>query len=64
MLQYNSFTDEILIYWLYFLELKTFSLSYIEKDYKNFSGKLINMPERNEIPIEVNEVLVVELYSK
>lgn len=47
-----------------FLELKTFNLSYIEKDYDNFSGKLIKMPERNEIPIEVNEVLVVELYSK
>ena len=47
-----------------FLNLKTFTLSYIEKDYDNFAGKLIKMPERMEIPIEVNEVLVVEFYSK
>ena len=47
-----------------FLELKIFTLPYIEKDYEKFEGKLIKMPERNEIPIEVNEVLVVELYSK
>ncbi|MBU3144824.1 30S ribosomal protein S4 [Clostridium sp. CF012] len=47
-----------------FLNLKTFTLPYIEKDYDKFAGILIRMPERNEIPIEVNEVLVVELYSK
>ncbi len=47
-----------------FLDLKIFTLSYIEKDFENFAGKLIKIPERNEIPIEVNEVLVVEFYSK
>ena len=47
-----------------FLNLKTFTLSYIEKDCDKFAGKLIKMPERNEIPIEVNEGLVVEFYSK
>jgi len=47
-----------------FLDLKIFTLPYIEKDYEKFAGILIKMPERNEIPIEVNEVLVVELYSK
>lgn len=47
-----------------FLELRTFNLSYIEKDFDNFSGKLIKKPERDEIPIDANEVLVVEFYSK
>ncbi|ABK61101.1 MULTISPECIES: 30S ribosomal protein S4 [Clostridium] len=47
-----------------FLELRTFELPYIEKDYDNFTGKLIRIPNREEIPIEVNEVAVVELYSK
>ncbi|KAJ51048.1 small subunit ribosomal protein S4 [Clostridium tetanomorphum] len=47
-----------------FLEINKFSLAYLEKDYDNFSGKLIRKPNREEIPIEVNETLVVELYSK
>ncbi|MBW9159498.1 30S ribosomal protein S4 [Clostridium tagluense] len=47
-----------------FLELKTFTLPYIEKDYENFAGKLIRMPDKNEIPIDVNEVLVIEFYSR
>ncbi|KGO14357.1 30S ribosomal protein S4 [Clostridium botulinum] len=47
-----------------FLALKKFSLPYIEKDYDKFSGVLIKEPERDEIPIDANETLVVELYSK
>ncbi|CBZ05304.1 30S ribosomal protein S4 [Clostridium botulinum] len=47
-----------------FLSLKKFSLPYIEKDYDKFSGVLIKEPERDEIPIDANETLVVELYSK
>ncbi|APQ73113.1 30S ribosomal protein S4 [Clostridium botulinum] len=47
-----------------FLALKKFSLPYIEKDYDKFSGILIKEPERDEIPIDANETLVVELYSK
>ncbi|WP_251860774.1 30S ribosomal protein S4 [Clostridium sp. Marseille-Q2269] len=47
-----------------FLALKKFTLPYIEKDYDKFSGVLIKTPERDEIPIDVNETLVVELYSK
>ncbi|MFV3013167.1 30S ribosomal protein S4 [Clostridium botulinum] len=47
-----------------FLALKKFSLPYIEKDYDKFSGVLIKEPERVEIPIDANETLVVELYSK
>jgi small subunit ribosomal protein S4 len=38
--------------------------SYLTKDENNFSGTLIKYPDRNEIPIEINDVLVVEFYSK
>ncbi|CUH94643.1 30S ribosomal protein S4 B [Propionispora sp. 2/2-37] len=47
-----------------FQELKSFDLPYIEKDFNAFSGKLLRLPNREEIPIEVNEILVIELYSK
>lgn len=47
-----------------FLALKKFTLPYIKKDYDKFSGVLIKEPERDEIPIDANETLVVELYSK
>ena len=43
-------------------ELNT--LPYIEKNMEKFSGTLIKRPERNERPIEINEILVVEYYSK
>lgn len=39
-------------------------VAYIERDFVNFSGKLLYVPTREEIPIEVNEILAVELYSK
>ncbi|MDU4959485.1 MAG: 30S ribosomal protein S4 [Sporomusaceae bacterium] len=47
-----------------FKELQSFNLPYIVKDLDNYSGTLIRLPERSEIPVEVNEILVVELYSK
>ena len=47
-----------------FLDLKTFNLPYIEKDYANFSGKLVRLPYREEVPIEVNEISVIEFYSR
>ena len=37
---------------------------YISKDESNFSGTLIKMPEREEIPIEIDDQLVVEFYSR
>ena len=36
----------------------------VMKNEEEFSGKLERYPERNEIPIEINDVLVVEFYSK
>jgi small subunit ribosomal protein S4 len=47
-----------------FLERRTFELPYLEKDFTNFSSKLLRLPNREEVPIEVNEILVIELYSK
>ena len=37
---------------------------YLEKDVEKFSGVLTRIPERNEIPIEIDDILVVEYYSK
>ena len=41
-----------------------FNVPYIEKNKAQFSAKLIREPLREELPIEVNEILAVELYSK
>lgn len=40
------------------------SLPYISKNDENFSGTLIKIPERDEVPIEIADQLVVEYYSK
>ena len=37
---------------------------YLEKMNDSFSGTLTRLPEREEIPIQVNEILAIELYSK
>lgn len=47
-----------------FLELQSFAAPYIEKNLEDFSGKLIRLPNREEIPIEVNEIYAIEFYSK
>lgn len=39
-------------------------LPYLSKNEEKFSGVLDRYPERAEVPIEINEVLVVEYYSK
>ena len=41
---------------------KTFS--WLEWDGKEFTGKFISYPERSDIPENINEQLIVELYSK
>lgn len=40
------------------------TLPYIERDERNFSATFSKEPERNEVPIEINDQLVVEYYSK
>ncbi len=39
-------------------------LGYIEKDVENFKATLVREPQREELPIEINEQLIVEYYSK
>ena len=39
------------------------NVPYVERG-ENLSGKLLRIPSREEIPIDVNEILVIELYSK
>ena len=37
---------------------------YLTKNEADFSGSLTRFPERNEVPIVINDSLVVEYYSK
>jgi small subunit ribosomal protein S4 len=39
-------------------------LSWLEVDFKNMKGRLLATPTRSEIPVAVQEQLIVELYSK
>ena len=47
-----------------FLGHPAFNLPYFERNEEDFSGKFTRLPERSEIPVEVNDQLVVEFYSK
>ncbi len=38
--------------------------AWLEIDAENFTGKILKLPDRDELTIPVNERLVVELYSK
>ncbi len=40
------------------------SFSWLEWDEDKMAGKFLNYPERSEIPENINEQLIVELYSK
>ncbi|RKY91027.1 30S ribosomal protein S4 [candidate division KSB1 bacterium] len=37
---------------------------WLELDKANLTGKFVNIPSRQDIPVNVNESLIVELYSK
>ena len=39
-------------------------LDYLERDPDNFTGKLISVPQRAVIPVQINDQMVVEYYSK
>jgi small subunit ribosomal protein S4 len=47
-----------------FQELRQYDLEYIEKNFDQFSGTLTKEPPREKIPINANEIMVVELFSK
>lgn len=38
--------------------------SWVQRDIKNFSGKILNLPAMDDIALPVKEQLIVELYSK
>lgn len=40
------------------------ALPYLERDEQNFCGTLVSVPVRADIPVEINDQLVVEYYSK
>jgi small subunit ribosomal protein S4 len=46
------------------LDSRGVNVSWLEFDRSMMSGKLINVPEREEIPENIKEQLIVELYSK
>lgn len=37
---------------------------YLEKDIDTYTGRLVSLPNREDIPIEITESLIVEYYSK
>lgn len=39
-------------------------LEYLERDADNFTGKLLSFPVRDAIPVQINDQMVVEFYSK
>jgi len=47
-----------------FLGAAHFKLAYIDKNEEKFAGTLLRVPERSELPLEINDQLVVEFYSK
>ena len=46
------------------LASRTNAYSWLEWDTEKLSGKLLNYPERSDIPENITEQLIVELYSK
>ena len=47
-----------------FLAYNKTNIPYLERDEASFSGKLISLPLRKDIPVEINDQMVVEYYSK
>ena len=37
---------------------------YLEKDIDTYTGKVVSRPNREDVPIEITESLIVEYYSK
>lgn len=47
-----------------FQDLQGFDVPYLTKDFDNFSAVYTRYPQREELPIEVNEQNIVEFYSR
>ncbi|WP_432717025.1 30S ribosomal protein S4 [Staphylococcus equorum] len=46
------------------VETNNFVPEYLEFDADNLKGKYVRVPERSELPAEINEQLIVEYYSR
>ena len=46
------------------LSLNRDVVEWLEWNPDSFNGKFLNLPERNQIPENIQEQLIVELYSK
>ena len=46
------------------VEINNFVPEYLEFDSDNLTGKFVRIPERIELPAEINEQLIVEYYSR
>lgn len=46
------------------LQARSNQYSWLEWDFENMSGKFVNYPERDQIPENINQQYIVELYSK
>jgi small subunit ribosomal protein S4 len=47
-----------------FLDRHLSPISYLERNFDNFESKLVSEIEIDEIPIEINDQLVIEFYSR
>jgi len=47
-----------------FLEMTLPEYPYLTRDMENFSATLVSMPNREDVPIEIDDHLVVEFYSR
>lgn len=46
------------------MEGVAYNLAYLQVDKNAFSAQLTNLPERNEIPVPVDEQMIVEFYTR
>ena len=46
------------------LEALSVTVPYVELDKEKKSGKLVRLPERNELPKDIDESLIVEFYNR
>lgn len=47
-----------------FSQVQGTPIPYVEKDVDNFKATVARLPQREELPIEINEQLIVEYYSR
>ena len=49
---------------LNFTDRSSFALPYIAKEQERYRGSLARMPRREEIPVQINDTMVVEYFSR